>query len=92
MSCFCGNPAVVRTSWTNINPGRRFQACSQVPGCGFFVWVDPPMCARAIAISPGLLRTRNELQQALAGMVAENRRLKICLIGSWIFFILFMLM
>lgn len=58
MSCFCGNPAVVRTSWTNINPGRRFQACSQVPGCGFFVWVDPPMCARAIAIIPGLLRTR----------------------------------
>ena len=27
--------------------------------CGFFTWVDPPMCARSKEIIPGLLRRIN---------------------------------
>ena len=27
--CFCANEAVIRTSWTNTNPGRRFWSCAQ---------------------------------------------------------------
>lgn len=27
VNCSCGRRAVIRTSWTNINPGRRFYSC-----------------------------------------------------------------
>ncbi|KAK4415017.1 hypothetical protein Salat_2608800 [Sesamum alatum] len=56
--CICGNETVVRTSWTNNNPGRRFRACAGYNGsyCGSFEWVDPPMCRRARDVIPGLLR------------------------------------
>ncbi|GJY72481.1 putative ribonuclease H-like domain-containing protein [Tanacetum coccineum] len=79
MNCFCGNPTVIRTSWTDTNPGRRFRSCS-TNTCPIFSWVDPPMCARAMAIIPGLLRSRNALQSSLNAMESGNRRLKICLI------------
>ncbi|GJX04428.1 hypothetical protein Tco_0190344 [Tanacetum coccineum] len=82
MNCFCGNPTVIRTSWTDTNPGRRFRSCS-TNTCPIFSWVDPPMCARAMAIIPGLLRSRNALQSALNAMESGNRRLKICLICSF---------
>ncbi|PWA37223.1 zinc finger, GRF-type [Artemisia annua] len=63
VNCFCGNQAVMRTSWTHTNPGRRFWSCAQiVTNCGFFLWFDPPMCARARAIIPGLLTARNALE------------------------------
>ncbi|PWA46807.1 hypothetical protein CTI12_AA505100 [Artemisia annua] len=60
--------------------------------CPFFSWVDPPMCARAVAIIPGLLASRNALEQSLNAMAGANRRLKIWLICSWIFFMIFYLM
>ena len=28
--CTCGKPAVVKTSWTNRNPGRRFFGCPTI--------------------------------------------------------------
>nr|KAJ0212668.1 hypothetical protein LSAT_V11C400219700 [Lactuca sativa] len=57
---FCGNVAVVQTSWTSQNPGRRFYACPKMGStCGFLGWVDPPMCQRSTFIIPGLLRTMN---------------------------------
>ncbi|PWA47056.1 zinc finger, GRF-type [Artemisia annua] len=93
MNCFCGNPTIVRTSWTNINPGRRFRCCPQIGTyCPFFSWVDPPMCARAMAIIPGLLASRNALEQSVNAMAVANRRLKIWLICSWIFFMIFYFM
>ncbi|PWA86496.1 zinc finger, GRF-type [Artemisia annua] len=63
VNCFCGNQAVMRTSWTYTNPGRRFWSCGQiVTNYGYFLWIDPPMCARARAIIPGLLTARNALE------------------------------
>nr|KAJ0224307.1 hypothetical protein LSAT_V11C100044930 [Lactuca sativa] len=66
MLCFYGNVAVVRTSWTSQNPGRRFYACLKMVSklilgsrYGFLGWVDPPMCQRSTVIIPGLLRTMN---------------------------------
>ncbi|GKD67507.1 hypothetical protein Tco_1309615 [Tanacetum coccineum] len=55
--CACGLEAVIRTSWTNRNPGRCFY------GCPTLVCSD----------YPGLLRSRNELEEILA-MVEEKRR------------------
>ncbi|PWA34478.1 zinc finger, GRF-type [Artemisia annua] len=60
--CDCGKQATIKTSWTNRNPGRRFYCC---PSCGFIGWTDPPMCCRAVAVIPGLLRARNELEEEL---------------------------
>ncbi|GKB93893.1 zinc finger, GRF-type containing protein [Tanacetum coccineum] len=73
--CVCGLEAVIRTSWTNQNPGRRFYGC---PTCSLTCvnilrWYDPPMCQRSIQIIPWLLRSRNELEEILT-MVEEKRR------------------
>ncbi|PWA80024.1 zinc finger, GRF-type [Artemisia annua] len=88
VTCFCGNEAVLHTSWTNTNPGRRFWSCSQsVPNCGFFLWLDPPMCVHSRAIIPGLLTSRNMLQERLNTMASANHRLKMWLICSWFLFI-----
>nr|KAJ0191033.1 hypothetical protein LSAT_V11C800407600 [Lactuca sativa] len=86
--CFCGREAVVRTSWTSANPGRRFLSCPQkglffyVKGsrCRFLGWIDPPMCARSMLIIPGLLRNINNANYQVA-------RLKMCLFASWLLFV-----
>ncbi|PWA20742.1 zinc finger, GRF-type [Artemisia annua] len=79
VTCFCGTQTRVRTSWTNVNPGRRFHSCSEIFGtdCGFFDWLDPPMCAWSVQIIPGLLRSRNQLQESLFEMAAGRKRLKM---------------
>lgn len=50
-----------RTAWTNANPGRRFISCVDYK-CNFFKWVEPPLCNRAQAIIPGLLKRINALE------------------------------
>ncbi|GKD34909.1 zinc finger, GRF-type containing protein [Tanacetum coccineum] len=74
--CTCGLEAVIRTSWTNRNPGRRFYGCPTLsPTCvNFLGWYDPPMCQRSVQIIPGLWRSRNKLEEIVAmvmGYVAE---------------------
>ncbi|CAI9296044.1 unnamed protein product [Lactuca saligna] len=64
--CFCRKWAIVRTSWTDNNPGRRFWGCPDPnSSCGFIGWYDEPMCARSKVIIPGLLRTINKLRKAM---------------------------
>ncbi|GKD06639.1 zinc finger, GRF-type containing protein [Tanacetum coccineum] len=86
--CACGLEAVLRTSWTNRNPGRRLYGCPILsPTCvNFLRWFDP-MYQRSVQIIPGLLRSRNELEEILA-MVEEKRRklLKFHII-SWVVFL-----
>nr|KAJ0206247.1 hypothetical protein LSAT_V11C500249780 [Lactuca sativa] len=79
--CFCGKMAIIRTSWTDKNPGRRFCGCpTEGSKCRFIGWYDGPMCERSNAIIPGLLRTINKVK-------AHTTRLKIYLLCSWIFFV-----
>nr|GEX73535.1 hypothetical protein [Tanacetum cinerariifolium] len=61
-----GLQAVIRTSWTNRNPGRHFMVV-------LHLWYDPPMCQRFVQIIIGLLRSRNDLEEILA-MVEEKQR------------------
>ncbi|XP_019183765.1 PREDICTED: uncharacterized protein LOC109178688 [Ipomoea nil] len=71
--CECGNELVIRTSWTDRNPGRRFFHCSESPGrkgCGFFEWTDPPMCPRSICIIPGLLKRINRDREEMGRLKA----------------------
>ncbi|GJW15808.1 hypothetical protein Tco_0019941 [Tanacetum coccineum] len=61
----CGLEAVIRISWTNRNPSRRFYGCPTL-------WFDPPMCQKSVQIIPSLLRSRKEFEEILA-MVEEKR-------------------
>nr|GEX51490.1 zinc finger, GRF-type [Tanacetum cinerariifolium] len=73
--CTYGLEAVIRTSWTSRNPSRRLYGCPtlSLTCVNFFMWYDPPMCQRSVQIIPGLLRSRNEIEEILA-MVEEKRR------------------
>ncbi|GKB36644.1 zinc finger, GRF-type containing protein, partial [Tanacetum coccineum] len=77
--CACGLEAVIRTSWTNRNPCRRFYGCPTLsPTCvNFLKWYDPPMYQRSVQIIPGLLRSRNELEEILAMVEQKRRKLEV---------------
>ncbi|GKD90580.1 zinc finger, GRF-type containing protein [Tanacetum coccineum] len=83
--CACGLEAVIRTSWANRNQSRRFYGCPTLsPTCvNFLRWYDPPMCQRSVQIIPGLLRSRNELEEILAMVEEKRRKLLKFLIISW---------
>ncbi|GER30712.1 GRF zinc finger containing protein [Striga asiatica] len=75
VDCYCGRRAVIRTSWTTENPGLRFQAClknEEGGGCVFFDWYDPPMCRRAKALIPGLLKKMNANEEDILKLKKET--------------------
>ncbi|GKC84430.1 zinc finger, GRF-type containing protein [Tanacetum coccineum] len=86
--CACGLEAMIRTSWTNRKPGRRFYGCPTLSSTcvNFLKWYDPPMCQRSVQIIPGLLRSRNELEEILAMVEEKRRKLLKFLIISWVVF------
>ncbi|KAL2485827.1 GRF zinc finger containing protein [Abeliophyllum distichum] len=60
--CYCGVHCVLKTSWTDENPGRRFLGCPNFReggGCNYFDWIDPPIPNRKKSTFLSLLR-RNE--------------------------------
>ncbi|KAL8248771.1 hypothetical protein R6Q59_005639 [Mikania micrantha] len=70
--CHCGRFAIVRTSWTNQNPGRRFYSCPmQGTKCRFIGWVDPPMCPRSKEIIPDLLKSKNKVDLDMKTLEAK---------------------
>ncbi|WCJ21329.1 hypothetical protein M5689_003490 [Euphorbia peplus] len=58
--CDCGFKAVVRTSWRNDNPGRRFYNCrikgNRHGSCNYFLLIDDKLKDRPMSIVLGLLR------------------------------------
>ncbi|KAH7866414.1 hypothetical protein Vadar_020174 [Vaccinium darrowii] len=59
-NCKCGSKAVMETSWTDDNPGRRFLGCRHFREgrkCKFFEWVDDEICKRGKAV---IIALRNE--------------------------------
>ncbi|KAL8243383.1 hypothetical protein R6Q59_009641 [Mikania micrantha] len=84
--CGCGKEAVIRTSWTSRNPGRRFYSCpDQRSNCSFITWVDPEMCPRSIMIIPGLLKSKNEAERKCRVATEECKSLRKYLLISWSF-------
>ncbi|KAL7143962.1 hypothetical protein ABFS83_08G226700 [Erythranthe nasuta] len=65
--CRCGLKLEVKTSWTPLNPGRRFVTCPHRgdKGCKLFIWCDPEMCERSKQIIPGLLKKIDSLEAQL---------------------------
>ncbi|GJZ68739.1 hypothetical protein Tco_0632289 [Tanacetum coccineum] len=86
--CACGLEAVIRTSWTNRNPGSRFYGCPTLLSMirSKNMWYDPPMCQRSVQIIPGLLRSRNELEEILTMVEEKWRKLLTFLIISLVVF------
>ncbi|CAA0839001.1 Unknown protein [Striga hermonthica] len=76
-TCHCGQRTVIRTSWKDTNPGRRFESCLNYEhsGCDYFDWFDPPMCRRSKMIIPGLLRKMNERQTEIEKLKQKNEQL-----------------
>ncbi|KAH7836624.1 hypothetical protein Vadar_003660 [Vaccinium darrowii] len=90
MLCHCGKRSPVTTSWTDINPGRQFIGCYKYgspDACNFFMWVDPPICARARAVIPGLLRRSRHLEDQIRVMKRGERIYMATLILFGIFFL-----
>ncbi|PWA57684.1 zinc finger, GRF-type [Artemisia annua] len=85
MICSCGRRTIPKTSWTDINPGRRFHRCPKPNStCPFNDWIDPPMCNRAAAVIPGLLRGRNRLEAQLMESEMARKRMKKMLVITWL--------
>ncbi|PWA54205.1 zinc finger, GRF-type [Artemisia annua] len=83
--CTCGKPAVVKTSWTNRNPGRRFFGCPTIgSNCPFLGWLDPPMCPRSVDIIPGLLRRINAFRGVVEELEEQRSKYKKYIIISWV--------
>ncbi|GJT16774.1 hypothetical protein Tco_0875480 [Tanacetum coccineum] len=83
--CACVLEAVIRTSWTNRNPGRRLYGCPTLVNMirSKNMWYDPPMCQRYVQIILGLLRSRNELEEILVVVEEKRRKLLKFLIIGW---------
>ncbi|XP_012827969.1 PREDICTED: uncharacterized protein LOC105949220 [Erythranthe guttata] len=76
-TCYCARMAIMKTSWTDLNPGRRFAICpkyKQIGGCKYYVWIDPPMCDRSRNIIPGLLRNINKYEDELKKYGVELKK------------------
>ncbi|KAK9290541.1 hypothetical protein L1049_008711 [Liquidambar formosana] len=71
---------MVWTSWTENNLGRRFYGCPNYKAngsCGYFKWLDPPICIRARRIIPGLLKR-------IEGYRAREMIYWVVLVISWV--------
>ncbi|XP_075668549.1 uncharacterized protein LOC142638397 [Castanea sativa] len=78
--CHCGKIAPVKTSWTGENIGRRFWACEKYgvdDTCGYFVWLDPPPCARGRELLPLLREKIDSLEKEVAASHAKEKNERI---------------
>ncbi|GER55222.1 zinc ion binding [Striga asiatica] len=77
--CRCGKKVVTRTSWSDINPGRRYISCEKFKegGCPYFVWIEKPLCPRACQIIPGLLRRANKFEAEAEMLQADIHDLEV---------------
>ncbi|KAH7842373.1 hypothetical protein Vadar_004542 [Vaccinium darrowii] len=85
--CFCGRVGKINCSWTTSNPGRRFVGCERygkAGACGYFMWVDAPMCDRARVVIPGLLRSIGRLEAQVRREKKIKMYLVVALITSWV--------
>ncbi|XP_057770851.1 uncharacterized protein LOC130990642 [Salvia miltiorrhiza] len=71
--------AVIMTSWTDENPGRRFYGCRnwKMKNCGYFDWLDEPISERAKDVINELKVMKNKESSSLEPMDMEIEFAKI---------------
>uniref|UniRef100_A0A175YFC7 Uncharacterized protein n=1 Tax=Daucus carota subsp. sativus TaxID=79200 RepID=A0A175YFC7_DAUCS len=68
--CQCGLVPVLKTSWTDNNPGRR----NKRKGCGYYRWHDPPVEGRSKNIIPDLLRKIEMLEEEIKELKRKEQK------------------
>ncbi|GMP49747.1 hypothetical protein CsSME_00016626 [Camellia sinensis var. sinensis] len=89
--CYCGERSPVKTSMTSANMGRRFYDCARYEvdaTCGYFEWVDPPMCQRWEEVLPKMVVKMNRLEKELARSHRREKMFCKALFKTWGFFFL----
>ncbi|CAL5343274.1 unnamed protein product [Camellia sinensis] len=87
--CYCGERSPVKTSMTSGNMGRRFYDCARYGvdvTCGYFEWVDPPMCQRGREVLPKMVAKMNRLENELARSRRRENMFCKALFGTWVFY------
>ncbi|XP_074373847.1 uncharacterized protein LOC141714213 [Apium graveolens] len=77
--CDCGLNALIRTLWTNKNPGRRFWSCQKNKderSCNFFMWIDDEMSGRARNLLCELTQRNVMLEQNLLKLEEKLYKMK----------------
>ncbi|PIN12309.1 hypothetical protein CDL12_15082 [Handroanthus impetiginosus] len=87
--------AILKTSWTNMSPAHNCMGYANIRGqgegqqCGFFVWVDPPICATDIVIILGLLCKFQACNKEVA-FLQKRLRFMVAIVVLLIFLIFFL--
>nr|XP_009773289.1 PREDICTED: uncharacterized protein LOC104223528 [Nicotiana sylvestris]XP_016458180.1 PREDICTED: uncharacterized protein LOC107781879 [Nicotiana tabacum]XP_016497613.1 PREDICTED: uncharacterized protein LOC107816407 [Nicotiana tabacum]XP_016505081.1 PREDICTED: uncharacterized protein LOC107823013 [Nicotiana tabacum] len=79
--CKCGVSPKLNTSWTQLNPGRRFFACKigkKKGGCDYFCWYDDEMPTQAKNIIWGLLKRVKAFEEEKVR--AKRRRILLTIV------------
>ncbi|CAI0552644.1 unnamed protein product [Linum tenue] len=89
--CFCGDPAVLKTSWTDGNPGRRFFGCSKYGtngACNYFRWHDPALDEHMKFLVLNFHRRirEQENRQNGKGVKSNGKTLSIFFVFALVFF------
>ncbi|XVF08865.1 hypothetical protein REPUB_Repub07fG0041000 [Reevesia pubescens] len=76
---FCKKKAPRWTSWTDLNPGRRFYGCPKFSAsvCGFHAWHDPKLFDRGREIILELKKREEILYGYVKELKNEVKMLKI---------------
>ncbi|KAJ4836951.1 hypothetical protein Tsubulata_032308 [Turnera subulata] len=72
--CGCGRRSPIWYSWSDRNPGRRFNGCASSRRCGFLQWIDDEHDIRAQRLFIGL---RNRERQ----LVDRNKELESVIVN-----------
>ncbi|KAL6559253.1 hypothetical protein OROHE_006622 [Orobanche hederae] len=73
--CECNKTVVLKTSWTDEDPGRRFETCAKLGRgvcCAHWNWFDPETCPRSKQVIPGLLQLINEKDEIIEELLEEK--------------------
>ncbi|XP_057502661.1 uncharacterized protein LOC130786363 [Actinidia eriantha] len=86
--CCCSVRSSLRTSWTPTNTGRRFWGCGSfeienIDTCGYFEWVDPPLCPQAQELLHILSQKLKHLEREVVVRRGREIFYRRALIATW---------
>ncbi|XP_028098344.1 uncharacterized protein LOC114298039 [Camellia sinensis] len=86
---YCGERSLMKTLMASGNMDKRFYGCARYGvdvTCGYFEWVDPPMCQHGKEVLPKMVAKMNRLEKELATSRRREKMFCKALFGTWVFF------